>query len=106
MHTRWILFVDTFNYIFEFKSRNINQVDDALSRQTELLTTLKIKLQGFDNLKDQYFTDIDFADIWEKCMKHEPAGAFHIQQNFLFHGNQLCISRGSLREFLIQEFHS
>ena len=61
--------MDTFNYIFEFKSRNINQVDDALSRQTELLMTLKIELQGLDNLKDQYLTDIDFADIWKKCMK-------------------------------------
>ena len=59
----------TFNYTFIFKSGNINQVANALSRQTELLMTLKIEQQGLDNLKDQYLTDIDFADIWKKCMK-------------------------------------
>ena len=106
MHARWIVFVDTFHYAFVFKSGSKNKVAEALSRQTELLMTMKIELQGFDNLKEQYATDGDFAEIWEKCVRHEPVGAFHIQQGYLFHGNQLCIPRGSLREFMLREFHS
>ena len=68
--------MDTFNYGFDFKFGNKNQVPDALSRQTELLMTLKIELQGFDYLKEQYVNDFDFVETWEKCTIHELTGRF------------------------------
>lgn len=71
-----------------------------------LLFTMHIELQGFQDFKNQHASDEDYATIWEKCQAREPAGLFHIQQDFLFHGNQLCIHQGSTRQFLIQEFHS
>lgn len=46
--------------------------------------TLKIGLQGFENLKDQYATDKDYAQIWELCVKKELAGVFTFLIVFYF----------------------
>lgn len=91
MHARWILFINTFQYVLYHKSSTTNQVADALSRKSELLLTLQVELQRFESLKDQYATDKEFSTIWEMCNLKEPVRPFHISKGYLFHGNQLCI---------------
>lgn len=104
-HALWILFIDTFYYAFYHKFGGKNLVADALSKQSELLITMIVELTSLIlstlNMKNE-----DFGDIWNKCLPKELARAFHIQEQFLFHGNQICIPRGSFQEHLIKEFHS
>ena len=66
---------------------------------------------GFDELKDLYPKDTDFAEAWKTCT--EPVTVdrtrwldYLIQDGMLFKGSQLRIPRSSMRENLIKEKHS
>ncbi|XP_062104369.1 uncharacterized protein LOC133815562 [Humulus lupulus] len=48
----------------------------------------------------------DFAQIWSHCKDGAVYKEFHVQGGYLFHGNQLCIPRTSLRDHLICELHA
>lgn len=74
---------------------------DALSRQVLLL----IEVAGFEEFQHQYSTDLEFQEIWVNCLNHERVSDFHIQKEYLFKGNLLCIPTGSFHLYLIQEFH-
>ena len=78
---------------------------DALSRRSSLLTVLHHEVVGFEEMKSQYATDEDFADIWANCQASRAPPNFHIQDGYLFRGNQLCIPRYSLREKIIRDMH-
>nr|GEU66451.1 hypothetical protein [Tanacetum cinerariifolium] len=43
------------------------QVVDALSRRHSLITTMQIRVQGFDSFRGLYCDDPDFREIWSKC---------------------------------------
>ena len=105
MHARWAIFLSRYHYVFSHKAGVHNGAVDALSRQVCLLNTLKTEVTGFEAFKDQYPTDSDFQEIWEKCMLKEHVSDFHIQKGYLFKGTQLCIPTGSIRLLLIKEFH-
>ena len=64
---------------------------DALSRKTSCLVSLCAKVFGFEQLKDSYTDDEDFAITWRACMKGSARKGFHLQDEFLFRGNQLCV---------------
>jgi len=105
MHARWISFIQRFSFSLKHKAGRLNWAADALSRRALLLVTLQTKVTGFDCLKELYATDEDFQDIWAKCQAGISIGGLHIQEGYLFHGNQLCIPRSSLRAQLIHELH-
>ena len=56
---------------------------------------------GFEHLKDSYTDDEDFCYNVEGNARK----GFHLQDEFLFRCDQLCILRTSLREKLLQELH-
>lgn len=64
------------------------------------------KILGFEELKNQYDTYKDFGDIWQKCISYEPVGDYNIKKGYLFKGTQLCIPCGSLRAYIIREYHA
>lgn len=103
MHARWVAFIQRFTMVLKHKSRKHNKVVDALSRKGELLVILQTEITGFEQLKDLYAKDDDFSRAWKKCELRQPVADFHIQDGYLFHGNQLYIPRTSLREHLIHE---
>ena len=70
-------------------------VVDALSRKHSALTSLRIKVVGFDVLRDMYKEDAEFRKFWESCVEKHFKD-FMIVDGFLLKGNALCIPSCSL----------
>ena len=71
---------------------------------------MQVEVVGFDELKNLYLEDPDFAKAWKTCK--EPIVVdrtrwldYLIQDGMLFKGSQLCIPKSSMRENLIKEKH-
>ncbi|XP_020259673.1 uncharacterized protein LOC109836213 [Asparagus officinalis] len=106
MHARWIAYLQRFTFVLKHKSGQQNKVADALSRRAGLLVTLKAEVIVFEYLKELYAEDEDFKKIWDDCLQNKSAKGFHIQDGYLFHGDQLCIPQSSLREQIIRDLHT
>ncbi|CAA7047608.1 unnamed protein product [Microthlaspi erraticum] len=81
-----------------------NVVADALSRRYTLLSTLDAKLLGFEQIKELYETDPDFAETYQSCAKFA-SGRYVRQDGFLFYENRLCVPNCSLRDLFVREAH-
>ena len=57
-----------FTFVIKHKSGVTNQVADALSRRCSLLTKMKVKVLGFDEMKVLYNTNFDFFEMWRECI--------------------------------------
>ena len=72
---------------------------------------MKVEVVGFDELKNLYLEDPDFAEAWKACKKPIATNKtrwlnYLIQDGMLFKGSELCIPRSSMMENLIKEKHS
>lgn len=77
----------------------------ALSR-SDLLTILHTTITAYDQLKELYEFDEDFAIQWQICVSESCLTRYKIQGGLLLHDDRLCISRTSLKLQLIHEAHS
>ena len=77
---------------------------DNLSRRYALLSTLNVKLFGFEYIKELYVDDSYFANVFNACEK-SAFGKFYKHEGFLFRENRLCVPKSSLRELLVREAH-
>ena len=77
---------------------------DALSRKYALISTLNAKLLGFEDIKELYVNDPDFANVFNACEK-VLFGKFYRHDGFLFRENKLCVPNSCLRELLVREAH-
>nr|GEW73440.1 RNA-directed DNA polymerase [Tanacetum cinerariifolium] len=66
-HAKWVEFNQAFSFVIRHKVGSDNQVVDALSRRHSLITTMQIRVQGFDSFHGLYYDDLDFKEIWSKC---------------------------------------
>ncbi|GJV97985.1 RNA-directed DNA polymerase [Tanacetum coccineum] len=80
-------------------------VADALSRRYSLITTMQIRVQGFDLFRRLYCDDPDFREIWSKC-DNGPFQQFSKLDGYLFKGARLCIPLCSLHEAIVSEGHA
>ncbi|KAG7599415.1 Reverse transcriptase RNA-dependent DNA polymerase [Arabidopsis suecica] len=103
-HARWVEFIETFPYVIKYKKGKDNVVADALSRRYTLLSTLNVKLMGFEQIKELYATDHDFQEIYKACEKYA-SGHYFRQDGFLFYENRLCVPNCSLRDLFVREAH-
>ena len=77
------------------KSGQLNKGADALSRKYIILSTLGLRVLGFEFIKELYPKDEDFHKTSAMCLEH-PHGLYHVDQGFLFKGDRLCIPKGGL----------
>ncbi|GKD68163.1 RNA-directed DNA polymerase [Tanacetum coccineum] len=52
-HAKWVEFIQAFSFVIRHKVGSDNQVADALSRRHSLITTMQIRVQGFDSFRAQ-----------------------------------------------------
>ncbi|GJY07054.1 RNA-directed DNA polymerase [Tanacetum coccineum] len=104
-HAKWVEFIQAFSFVIRHKVGSNNQVVDALSRRHSLITTMQIRVQGFDSFRGLYCDDPDFREIWSKC-DNGPFQQFSKLDGYLFKGARLCIPLCSLREAIILEGHA
>nr|GEY57887.1 RNA-directed DNA polymerase [Tanacetum cinerariifolium] len=104
-HAKWVEFIQAFSFVIRHKVGSDNQVADALSRRHSLITTMQIRVQGFDSFLGLYCDDPDFREIRSKC-ENGPFQQFSRLDGYLFKGARLCIPLCSLREAIILEGHA
>nr|KYP50633.1 Transposon Ty3-I Gag-Pol polyprotein [Cajanus cajan] len=61
-------------------------------------------LVRFDDIKELYEKDLDFANFYSVCIQ-KPYQGYYISEGFLFNKNKLCIPQGSIRKLLVKEIH-
>jgi hypothetical protein len=110
-HAKWVEYMQNFTFVIKHISGTANKVADALSRKCLLLQEFRVKTLGFENLRDMYAEDADFAEAYEAAENpvlgyQSPWINYMIQEGLLFRGNQLCILNCSMRENLLKEKHS
>jgi hypothetical protein len=108
---KWVEFMKNFTFVIKNIYVTTNKVDDALSRKCLILQEFHVKTLGFDRLKEMYRGDSDFKDAYEACENpvlrdRSQCIEYLIQDGLVFKGNQLCISKSSMRENLLKEKHS
>jgi hypothetical protein len=81
-------------------------VVDALSRRHPLLTQLDAKIIGLANIKELYLTDSYFTEPYSKCCDGRGWVKFHVNDDFLFRANKLCIPECFVQNLLLQEAHA
>ena len=60
---------------------------------------MKVKVLGFDEMKELYDVDPEFSEVWRQCRAPNPTNhiskyeEYFIQEGMLFKGIQFCIPR-------------
>jgi hypothetical protein len=62
-HAKWVEFLQAFSFSIKHKAGVLNTVANALSRRYSLISTMRVQVIEFDEFKDLYGDDPDFADI-------------------------------------------
>ena len=60
---KWVEFLESFTFVIRYKKGNTNVVVYALSRRYVLITSLQLKLLGFELMKEQYIYDDHLKSI-------------------------------------------
>lgn len=106
-HANWSSYFQEFNFSLKYKTGESNEVADALSRRTLVLTVMSTQIVGFEELKNQYVTDPYFSSIIAGAQG--PIGwkllPFKMHDGYLFKRNLVCIPEGSLQEQIMRELH-
>ena len=90
------------------RARVKNKAADALSGMVSLLSIMSVKVTGFERLKDDYESCLDYGELYTS-LSNAPRPIlddYTLQEGYLFKANKLCIPRFSMRDFLVWEIHA
>jgi hypothetical protein len=90
------------------KARIENKAADALSRRVTLLSMMSTNVTGFERLRDEYESCLDFGKLHATLSNasYPTIEDYTIQDGYLFKANKPCIPRTSVRDFLMWELHA
>ncbi|KAG5230103.1 hypothetical protein IMY05_015G0066000 [Salix suchowensis] len=103
-HASWSAYLQQFTFVLKHKAGVTNRVADALSRRTNLLSTMTIQVLGFNSFQELFDSDPHFSEIMA-TVRGGRNSEFVLVDGFLFRRNQLCIPDCSLRLHIIRELH-
>ncbi|GJS84251.1 putative reverse transcriptase domain-containing protein [Tanacetum coccineum] len=64
---KWVEYLQDFSFVIRHKAGTSNTVADALSRRRALLTSLHVRVEGFEVFRGLYPDDPDFSEVWKLC---------------------------------------
>jgi hypothetical protein len=64
-HVKWVEYMQNFTFVIKHISSTTNKVFDALRRRCLMLQEFKVRMLGFNDLKDMYADDSDFKEAYE-----------------------------------------
>ncbi|GKU89837.1 hypothetical protein SLEP1_g3923 [Rubroshorea leprosula] len=79
-YAAWSEFLQAYPFLLKYKSGAQNRIADALSRRHALLTSLQMKVTGFEVIKELYKDDLDFSNIWQATF-NQAFQQYHCQQD-------------------------
>ena len=100
-------FLQDYTYVLKHKAEVENRVADALSHHRALLSVMSTEVVSYEKIKNTYESCPDFENIYtvlRDSLTHKVDG-FLLQDGYQLRCRLLCISRTSLREFLVWELH-
>ena len=85
-----------------------NKTTYALSHCIFVLTKMSTMVNDFEKLRTEYESCPDFCDIYAilRNERTREVDGYTLQDGYLVLGRKLCISRTSLKEFLLWELHA
>jgi hypothetical protein len=88
-HARWVDYLQQFTFVLRHKAGSKNRVADALSRRAHMLTSLTVRVTGFEELKHCYPNDPDFGLIQATVLTGPSSTHPHytVQDGYLFFKN-------------------
>jgi hypothetical protein len=103
-HAPWAAYAQQFSFTIKHKSGALNKVADARSWKSLLITSMKMKVLGFEFVKDALCIDPFFGPLNNEVIENQSYYRFH--DGFVFKRTQFCVPEGSLRLKIIQELHN
>jgi hypothetical protein len=63
-HGNWVEYLQAHSFVLKHKSGMENKVADALSRRVTLLSVMSVEVTGFERLKEDYESCLEFKEIY------------------------------------------
>jgi hypothetical protein len=63
-HVKWVEYMKNFTFVIKHILGTAKKVADALSRKCLLMQEFKVRMLGFDDLRDMYVDDQDFKEAY------------------------------------------
>ncbi|KAF5470834.1 hypothetical protein F2P56_011322 [Juglans regia] len=107
-HGRWVEYLQAYSFALKHRKGVENQAADALSRRISFLSIMNVKVIGFERLKEEYESCLDFRDTFLALQsgQSDTTDGFRLEDGYIFKTNKLCIPRTSVRDFIVWEVHA
>ena len=90
-------------YMIKHKAGVENKVADTLSRRVSILVAVSNEVTRFERIKNDYESCLDFGEVYNSLADGlvRERNDYFLQDGYLFKANKLCISRTSIKDFII-----